>query len=53
MMMVIPAMMIAATAIISAIRVSGVLQWTPDNRSMAVIREPTRLTATKKTKLEM
>jgi hypothetical protein len=43
----------ADTAMISAILVSGVLQRTFDNLNMAVIKEPTRLIATKKTKLEM
>ena len=38
---------------ISAIRVSGVAQVTPDNLKIAVIKDPTKLMATKKTKLEM
>ncbi len=43
----------ALTAMISAIRVIGVLQWILANLNIAVINEPTRLIATKKTKLEM
>jgi hypothetical protein len=42
-----------ATAMISAILVSGVLHFTLARRSTAVMREPTRLMATKKTKLEI
>lgn len=44
---------IADTAMISAMRVIGVLHWMFANRNMAVIKEPTRLMATKKTKFEM
>jgi hypothetical protein len=43
----------ADTAIISAILVSGVLHFTFERRRTAVMSEPTRLMATKKTKLEI
>jgi hypothetical protein len=43
----------AETAMISAMRVSGVLHFTLVNRKMAVTNEPTRLIATKKTKLDI
>jgi hypothetical protein len=52
-MIIIEAKMMAETAIISAILVSGVLQWTLTSLRMAVIRDPTRLMATKNTKLEI
>ena len=44
---------IADTAMISAILVRGVLHFIFPNLKMAVTREPTRLIATKNTKLEM
>ena len=44
---------IADTAMISAILVSGVLHFTLASRNMAVINDPTRLMATKNTKLEI
>ena len=44
---------IAETAIISAILVRGVLHSAFDNLNTAVINDPTRLIATKNTKLEM
>ena len=44
---------IADTAMISAILVRGVLQCTSANRNTAVIKEPTKLMATKNTKLEI
>ena len=43
----------ADMAIISDILVNGVRQGTPDNLKMAVMSEPTRLMATKKTKFEI
>ena len=48
-----PANAMADTAIISAILVKGVLQCTSVKRSTAVINEPTKLIATKNTKLEI
>lgn len=52
-MMMSEAKMIAATAMISAILVSGVLQLTFVNLNTAVIKEPTKLMATKNTKFEI
>ena len=48
-----PPIIIAATAIISDILVKGVAQVTPDNLNTAVTNEPTKLMATKNTKLDM
>lgn len=44
---------IAETAIISAILVKGVLHFTFVNLNTAVIKDPTKLMATKKTKLDI
>ena len=43
----------ADTAMISEMRVKGVRHSTPERRKIAVMSEPTKLIATKKTKLEM
>ena len=51
--MVSPPMIIAETAIISAIRVIGVAHVTLDSLKTAVINDPTKLMATKNTKLDM
>jgi hypothetical protein len=47
------AITIAETAMISAILVKGVLHLTLDNLNIAVMRDPTRLMATKNTKFEI
>ena len=52
-MMMSDAKVMADTAIISDMRVSGVRHGTSASLNMAVINDPTRLIATKKTKLEM
>jgi hypothetical protein len=46
-------MTMAETAMISEILVNGVLHLTLDNLRIAVINDPTRLMATKNTKLEI
>ena len=51
--MMIEAITIAETAMISDILVSGVLHLTFDSLKIAVINDPTRLMATKNTKFEI
>ena len=51
--MVIPAMQIAENAIISAMRTMGDRHFTLESLKMAAKSDPTKLIATKKTKLEM
>ena len=51
--MVIPAIIIEANAIISAILTKGVLHVLWVNLKMATVTDPTKLVATKNTKLEI
>ena len=52
-MMISAAKVIAETAIISEMRVNGVRHGTSASLNIAVINDPTRLMATKKTKFEI
>jgi hypothetical protein len=52
-MIMMDAQMMDAIAIISEIRVSGVLHLAFDNLSIELTRDPIKLTATKNTKLEI
>ena len=52
-MMVIPAIIIAATEIISAILTNGVRHELFVNRNIATVTVPTKLVATKNTKFEI